>query len=187
MNPATATTRQLSTADERREAVIRAGMKVFADRGYNGTPTTEVAREAGISHAYLFRLFPTKDELIAAIVQRSNERIYDTFVRAAADAKDAGQDVIDAMGHAYVGLLEDRELLLSQLHAHASSASNPATAEAMRDCFRRLVELVKRESRAPDDEVRAFFAKGMLLNVMAAIGAPAVDEPWVELLLGKAR
>jgi AcrR family transcriptional regulator len=181
MNPVPSTTRQLSTAEERREAVVRAGIKVFGQRGYNGTPTTEVAEAAGISHAYLFRLFPTKAELVQAIVERSNQRIYDAFAQAAAEAKASGDDVMGALRKAYVGLLEDRELLLSQLHAHAA-ASEPAIGQAMRDCFARLYELVKRESGRPDDEIQAFFATGMLLNVMAAIDAPSSGQHWAKVL-----
>jgi AcrR family transcriptional regulator len=181
MNPPTAATRQLSTAEERRDAVVRAGMKVFAARGYNGTPTAEVAKAAGISHAYLFRLFPTKAALVQAIVERSNERIYDAFAQAATEAKAAGEDVIGALRDAYVGLLEDRELLLSQLHAHAA-ASEPAIGQAMRDCFARLYDLVQRESGRPDDEIRAFFAQGMLLNVMAAIDARSSGQRWAKVL-----
>ena len=30
----------------------------------------------------------------------------------------------------------------------------------------------------PDEDVRAFFAQGMLLSVMAAIDAAALDESW---------
>jgi AcrR family transcriptional regulator len=181
MNARSASTRRLSTAEERREAVLRAGMMVFADRGYNGTPTAEVAKAAGISHAYLFRLFPTKAALVQAIVERSNERIYEAFARAATEAKASGEDVIAALGDAYDGLLEDRELLLSQLHAHAA-ASEPAIGQAMRDCFARLYDLVKRESARPDDEIRAFFAQGMLLNVMAAIDAPSSGQHWAKVL-----
>jgi AcrR family transcriptional regulator len=185
MNPPATARRQLSTADERREAVLTAGMKVFAARGYNGTPTSEVAKAAGISHAYLFRLFPTKAELVQAIVERSNQRIYDTFAEAAAQAKAEGADVHMALGHAYVELLEDRDLLLSQIHAHAAG-SEPAIGKAMRKCFERLFELVKRETGAPDQEVREFFAQGMLLNVMAAIGAAGSGAHWAKVLMGKA-
>jgi AcrR family transcriptional regulator len=181
MNAPTGEARKLSTAEERREAVVRAGMKVFADRGYNGTPTAQVAKAAGISHAYLFRLFPTKADLVQAIVERSNARIYEAFARAATEAKASGGDVIHGLRDAYVGLLEDRELLLSQLHAHAA-AGEPAIGQVMRDCFARLYDLVERESGRPDDEIRAFFAQGMLLNVMAAIDAPSSGEHWAKVL-----
>ena len=50
---------------------MRAAMQEFARRGYYGTPTTDVAKGAGISQAYLFRLFPTKEELFVACVERT--------------------------------------------------------------------------------------------------------------------
>jgi len=181
--PGTITMRKLSTAEERREAVLRAAGEVFAERGIHGTPTAAIAKAAGISHAYLFRLFPTKDALAIATVTRCHERIEETFVRAAAEARANGHDVLEAMGHAYVELLGDRTLLVLQLHAHAAAASVPEIRDAVREGFQRLVELVRRESGAGDDEVRSFFAHGMLLNVLASMDAPAIDAPWARLLV----
>jgi AcrR family transcriptional regulator len=175
--------RTLSTADERRETILEAAQGVFAVRGLHGTPTMEIAKAAGISQAYLFRLFPTKAELYIALVQRGNERIHRTFVDAAAAAKSSGEDVLSAMGHAYVGLLGDRELLLGQLHAFAA-CDDEAVRTEMRRGFARLVELVERESGATADEVHAFFAHGMLLNVLAAMGAEDCDAHWAHVLLG---
>ncbi len=178
------TTRTLSTADARRESILEAAERVFAARGLHGTPTMEIAKRAGISQAYLFRLFPTKIELFVALAERCNDRIYQTFADAAAAAKAAGdENILQAMGHAYVGLLADRTLLLNQLHAHAAS-DNPDIRTQMRRGFARLVELVERESGADPLDVRRFFAHGMLLNVLAAMGAEAVDEHWAHVLLG---
>jgi len=184
MASATAT-RKLSTAEDRREAVLDAAEQVFAERGIYGTPTAAVAKAAGISQAYLFRLFPTKNDLSIALVERSNERILRTFAEAAARAKAAGEEVLPALGVAYVELLQDRRLLLVQLHSHAAAASIPEIGEATRAGFRRLVELVQRESGATGEDIQRFFAKGMLINVLCAMDAPAVDEPWAGLLMGQ--
>ena len=178
-------TRRLSTAEDRRETVLRAAEEVFAERGIHGTPTTAVAAAAGISHAYLFRLFPTKNALAVALVERNHQRIGAAFEAAAAAARAAGEDVLQHMGGAYVELLQDRRLLLVQLHSHAAAASDPAIREASRDGFRSLVEIVQRESGASPAEVQGFFAQGMLINVLGAISAPEVDEPWAHLLMGK--
>jgi AcrR family transcriptional regulator len=161
------TSRKLSTADERRETVLRAAGEVFAERGIHGTPTTAVAAAAGISHAYLFRLFPTKNDLAVALVRRTHDRIRATFADAASAARTAGTDVLEAMGVAYVDLLQDRQLLLLQLHSHAAAASVPAIREATRSGFQDLVELVQRESGAPAEDVQRFFANGMLINILA--------------------
>jgi AcrR family transcriptional regulator len=185
MAAASTTTRKLSTADHRREAVLHAAARVFAERGIYGTPTAAVAKEAGISQAYLFRLYPTKNELATALVERAHERILRTFAEAAARARAAGRDVFEAMGDAYVELLRDRELLLLQLHAHAAAPSIPEVREATRDGFRRIVDLVQRETGASPEDVQRFIAKGMLLNVLGAVDAPSLDEPWARLLMGE--
>jgi AcrR family transcriptional regulator len=174
--------RTLSTARERREEILEAAERVFAARGLHGTPTMEIAKAAGISQAYLFRLFPTKSALFIALVRRCNERILRTFTDAAASARTAGEPVMKAMGQAYIGLLADRNLLLNQLHAHAA-CDDPAIRDEMRHGFERLVELVERETGADAQEVQRFFAHGMLLNVLAAMRAQDVDAHWARVLL----
>ncbi len=174
--------RTLSTAEERREEILQAAERVFAARGLHGTPTMEIAKAAGISQAYLFRLFPTKAELFMALVERCNARVLRTFADAAAAARESGAPVLATMGAAYVGLLGDRNLLLNQLNAHAA-CDDPAIRSEVRRGFAQLVELVERESGAPTEEVRNFFAHGMLLNVLAAMQAQDVDEHWAQVLL----
>jgi AcrR family transcriptional regulator len=178
----TAATRQLSTADERREAVLRAAETTFAARGVHGTPTLDIARATGISHAYLFRLFPTKAELFIAVVRRSNERVLRTFADAAAAAKAGGEEVIPAMGAAYAELLQDRDVLLFQLQAQAA-CDDPAVRDEMRRGFADLLQLIERESGAGAEAVQGFFAQGMLVNVLAALQADAVDDHWAAVLL----
>jgi AcrR family transcriptional regulator len=177
-----AAARTLSTAEERREEILEAAAHVFAARGLHGTPTMEIAKAAGISQAYLFRLFPTKAELFTALVERCNARIERTFLDAAAAARENGQPVMQAMGEAYIGLLGDRHLLLNQLHAHAA-CDDRAIREQMRRGFARLVEIVDDETGAEPQDVRNFFAHGMLLNVLAAMQAQDVDEHWAQVLL----
>lgn len=182
MAPATVTKRSLSTAEERREAVLAAAMQVFGERGFLGTPTMDIAKAAGISQAYLFRLFPSKLDLVLAVVERSNQAIYEAFAQAAARARADGTDPGEAMGGAYSEMLADRRLLLTQIHQHAAAASMPEVAEAARRCFERLVELVERETGAAPEAVQSFFAHGMLMNVMAAIGADDKHGRWAQIL-----
>ncbi|QEC47447.1 TetR/AcrR family transcriptional regulator [Baekduia soli] len=182
MTPAAATKRTLSTAEERREEVLSAAMQVFGERGFLGTPTIDVAKAAGISQAYLFRLFPSKLDLILAVVQRSNEAIRSAFIEAAAQARADGRDVKEAMGEAYGELLADRRLLLTQIHMHAAAAAMPEVAEASRAGFADLFAVVERETGLPPEGIQSFFAHGMLMNVMAAIGADGTHGRWAEVL-----
>jgi AcrR family transcriptional regulator len=177
--------RVLSTAEERREAVLRAAEEVFVERGIHGTPTTAVAKAAGISHAYLFRLFPTKSDLVVALGERCHGRILEAFAAAAAGAHERGDEVIPAMGEAYGEIARDQSLLLLQLQLQAAGPSMPEVQACNREGFKRLVDLVRRESGAPDEDVKNFFAHGMLINVVGAMGAAALDEDWAKVLRGE--
>jgi AcrR family transcriptional regulator len=176
------TTRKLSTAEERRASVLDAALPIFAAGGYAAS-TLEIAKAAGISQAYLFRLFPTKAELFAAVTDAASERMQATFREAAARARAAGADSLDEMGRAYDELLDrDRDVLLVQLHSRVVAGAEPLIREAAQRCFRKVYELAARESGAGDEELRLWFAHGMLCDMMAAIDADQVDEPWAHAL-----
>lgn len=182
MATAQAPTRTLSTAEQRREELVDAAMRVFAKHGA-AAPTTEIAKEAGISQAYLFRLFPTKEELFAAATRESSRRMMVAFRAAAARAREAGSDPLYVMGRAYDELLErDRDVLLVQLYARVAASNLPLVRKAIHDCFSAVYDLVKRESNAGPEEIHAWFAHGMLCDVMAATGADQLDQEWAQVL-----
>jgi AcrR family transcriptional regulator len=94
------TGRRLSTAEERRESVLEAAIPVFAEHGYHAASTMEIAKRAGISQAYVFRLFPTKSELFVAAYGLASERMATTFREAAAEARRLGRAPLEVMGDA---------------------------------------------------------------------------------------
>ena len=76
-----------------------------------------------------------------------------------------------------------QRLLHLQLQTYAASAE-PAVRDAARQGFAALFDLVRRESGADDEALQAWFGFGMLMNVLASIGAEQVDAPWTRALLG---
>jgi AcrR family transcriptional regulator len=167
--------RQRMPAAERRELVLEAAIAEFAVHGLAGTSTEDVARRAGISQPYLFRLFPTKKALFLALVDRSFRRVEDTFTAAAGDR--TGDAALEAMARAYEVLLEDRTLLLMQMQAYAA-CEDPEIRAATRAAYKHLWELIERLTGLPFQTVVDFFAIGMLMNVAAAMDLPSVDERW---------
>jgi AcrR family transcriptional regulator len=167
--------RRRMPAAERRELVLEVAVAEFAKHGLAGTSTEEVARQAGISQPYLFRLFPTKKGLFIALVERGFQRTYDTFTAAAGDL--TGDEALTAMADAYERLLEDRTMLLLQMQAYAA-CDDPEVRAPTRAGFKRLWEQVERLTGLPFQTVVDFFAIGMLMNVAAAMDLPSVDERW---------
>jgi AcrR family transcriptional regulator len=173
------------SAEERREEILAVAMARFGEGGYHGTSTELIARDAGISHPYLFRLFPTKRELFLACDDRACEKILDAFRRAAAGAEPGAE--LHAMGKAYTEeLLPDRHALMMLLQGYVA-VSDPKIRDHVRRKYSEVIEEVAELSGAPADEVWRFFATGMLLNVVTALdlGAVADSNPvvadWLEM------
>jgi AcrR family transcriptional regulator len=169
-------------AAERREAILEAAMVEFARGGLHGTATEDIARRAGITQPYVFRLFGTKKALYLETVERGFDRIKLNFEAAAATADEPAAK-LQAMGKAYGPLLRDRSLLLGQMHSYAD-CSDPDVRAVVRRRYGDLWEWVERTSGATPEEVRLFFSKGMLLNVIAAMDLRAISDPWVAECLG---
>jgi AcrR family transcriptional regulator len=174
----TATTRQ--TAEERREAVLTAAAREFSRKGLHGASTDAIAKGAGISQPYLFRLFGTKKELYLATTSRAMEETYQAFERASRGKR--GEEALQAMGEAYGGLIENRERLQLMLQCFAG-CDDPDVRESVRRVWRDLVDLVERTSGEPPEVVSTFFAKGMLLNVMNAMQLFDDPTPWGDRLI----
>jgi AcrR family transcriptional regulator len=168
------------TADERREAVIEAAFGEFADKGLHGASTDAIARAAGISQPYLFRLFGTKKELFIATVQRCLDETLERF-RVASEGL-GGDEAVEAMGRAYVEWIsEDPRSLRAQLQAY-SACEDPEIAQTVRRGFGRLVSHVEDLGVEPQ-RVNLFFARGMLMNVIAAMNLSSMEEPWAARLV----
>jgi AcrR family transcriptional regulator len=173
------------SAEERREEILTVAMEHFAEGGYHGTSTEVIAREAGISQPYLFRLFRTKKELFLACGDRACAKILDVFRRAAASAEPG--EKLEAMGEAYVHqLLPDRHALFMLMQGYVA-ASEPEIREHVRRKYGEVIGAVSELSGAPADEVWRFFATGMHLNIVTAMDLEAIapENPvaaaWTEM------
>jgi AcrR family transcriptional regulator len=168
------------TADERREEIVLAAMEEFAEHGLDGTSTDTIARKAGISQPYLFRLFGTKKELYLESVRRCLRETLELFQESSAGLE--GEAALKAIGSAYMGLLRDRTRLRAQMQAYADCDDDEVRV-VVREGFGELVKHVERVSGADAKRIRDFFAFGMLLNVFAAMDLLDRPGPWAKRLL----
>src|SRR3954471_23802743 len=144
----TAPTRRMS-AGERREEILAIAVRQFAEGGYHGTSTEAIAREAGISQPYLFRLFHTKKELFLACDDRACEKIVAAF-RRAAEAAEPGHK-LEAMGAAYeTELLPDRHALFMLMQGYVA-VSDPEIRDHVRSKYGEVIGVVSELSGAPPD------------------------------------
>lgn len=177
MNPVT--TR--STAAARRDEALDAALVEFAEHGFEGASTEDIARRAGISQPYLFRLFGTKKELFKAAVGRCFRETLELFQRAAEGKR--GEEALKAIGQAYQQQLEeDRTRLRAQMNAYVA-CEDPEVRAVVRAGYGDLVAYVRRVSGADWPTIWSFFSSGMLLNVLASMYVDDEPEPWMTDLL----
>jgi AcrR family transcriptional regulator len=171
---------QRKSAEERRDEILDAALGEFAERGLHGASTEEIARRAGISQPYVFRLFGSKKDLFKATVSRCFRETLELFQRAAEGKR--GEDALEAMGIAYEELLVDRTRLRAQMQAYAA-CDDPDIREVVRNGYGDIVAYVERVSGLPTEDVTRFFATGMLMNVMASMDLWDSPEEWSQRLL----
>ena len=161
------------TKEERREEILDAAVAEFAEKGLHGASTDQIARLAGISQPYVFRLFGTKKGLYLAGVARCFRETLEIFQRVAEGKR--GEEALHAIGEAYGSLLEsDRIYLRAQMQAYAA-CEDPEICAVVRAGYGDLVSYVERVSGVGAAELAAFFSHGMLMNVLSSMDAPAED------------
>jgi len=175
-----ATTTERLTAAERRDEILDAALIEFAERGLHGTSTERIAKRAGISQPYLFRLFGTKKELFIATIESCMADMLALF-RTSAGGK-VGQDALTAIGECYRDVLDNPVRLRCQMQAYAA-CDDPDVRAAVRLGYGRLVEFAEQASGEDKVTITTFFGFGMLMNVIASMGLLEDPEPWAVRLL----
>jgi AcrR family transcriptional regulator len=165
-------------ASERRELILAAATRAFAEGGYAGTSTDTVAKEAGVSQPYVVRMFGTKLDLFLQVYGHACARIEAAFREVLEERPfdPESEEDKDRMGLAYTALLADSDFLHVLMHGFSASAV-PEIGVASREGMGRIFATL-RGTGWSDEQVRDFLAHGMLLNVLLSIGAfgvPGVD------------
>lgn len=168
------------SAEERREDILEAALSEFATHGLDGGSTEAIAKAAGISQPYVFRLFGTKKELFMATVERCMKATLELMRTASVGLE--GEDVLQAIAAGYREALSDPTYLHHQMQSYAA-CGDPEIREVVRKGYGELFEYVERASGLPSDRVADFFAKGMLLNVVASMDLLNAEEGWAQRLL----
>lgn len=154
-------------------------MLEFSRTGLFGTSAEVIARAAGVTQPYIFRLFGSKTKLFTECVRIS-------FAQSTARMLDAaeglsGVNALIAMGNQYRSNLENNPDVLIQTQAFAACAHDEvreAVREAYGDQWRRLAE----HAGVAPVQMKIYMALGLLLNDLTMIDArtsASNDEQWV--------
>lgn len=89
-----------------RQRLIAVALELFAQRGIGATRTMDVARAAGVAHGTVFAHFPTRDDLVTAVI----EAFAGTLIGRLNELADRGAGVREVLAAHMEGLIEHEAL-----------------------------------------------------------------------------
>jgi AcrR family transcriptional regulator len=151
-------------AQRNRERIIVAALEVFAERGLDAS-TAEIAHRAGVGEATLFRRFPTKDDLIMAIVETQMDETI-ALAEECASAADPGAGVERFLREMVERSVRDRGVLEA---AKDRCIMRPELTERRRRVIALMSDLVKRgQAEGAVREDLSATDLGMLISIAAS-------------------
>ncbi|MDQ4115581.1 MAG: TetR/AcrR family transcriptional regulator [Actinomycetota bacterium] len=143
-----------------RDAVLDTALTLFAQRGYHGTPLSDVADALGIRTPSLYNHMGSKQDLLATILLRTMDDVLADF-RSAVAGREAPADRLRAATRIYAlrHATHRREALV--VNRDATSVDDPERG------------LVRERRREHERAVRAIIAEGVRTGEFVA-GNPAL-------------
>jgi AcrR family transcriptional regulator len=111
----------MPTEEAKSEAILKAALELFVERGFHGTPVPLVAERAGVGAGTIYRAFESKEALVNALYQRWKQTVVNRMVTdfpVDRPAREQFRIIWERM--ADFALAHPRELSFLELHHHGS-------------------------------------------------------------------
>lgn len=149
------------------DAIMQAGAKLFAERGFDAATMTEIAAQSGTAIGSLYRFFPTKEILADALILRYGERLFAGLDEIGAAAhRYSGAQLADAMVDLMLTLREDRSVAVALVDRQDDS-SGRRTALRVGAVERIAKALIAQNSRLT--EAHAAAMAPILLHLLKSV------------------
>lgn len=160
----------------RKESILDAATQLFAEKGFEATPTAEVAKRAGVSEGTIFHHFKTKDGVLIHIIRRMMTR-YSKEIRAEAEQAASGLDAVERMIRLHCRFINEHTqeflVIFRDLPAHFLKPDLPQRKmvhDHVTKIFRLLTEAIQRGQsdgsiRDVPPEKTAFILRGLLIGL----------------------
>ena len=140
--------------------------------------TARIAREAGVSQAYVVRAFGSKTKLIRTLCEQASTHIEELF-RDTAPLSDPGQRREFSKRFQELAFSSDELRLLAQLFV---CGTDEKLGPLAREGFTRVAHLLHDDLGIPREETRSLLAVGMLATTLSALDYDRPADPLVEYL-----
>ena len=168
-------------AEQRRQEILESAVSVFAERGFAGTGTADIAAAAGIGEPTIYRYFANKQELYLAALRLSGDQVMENWERIAAENEDPLNALL-ILGQWYHQTLRERPEILKLRFRSITEGHDPEVALRARGIYRELMRFIEglfEDARAqgrlsPDTDTKTmtwlFMGVGSLLDMTHLLG-----------------
>ena len=126
---------------ERRESILKAAQRLFAEKGYHGVSIDEIARQVHVSPAILYRHFKSKQMLYDAVLQEmSGQR--ESYVQTVINSDTSFEDVLTGMTQVYIDSIRQNPDLL-RIELHSLLDRNPATSDFFQNRWKSFTDYIE--------------------------------------------
>ena len=161
-----------------RDRILAAALHLFSRYGFARITTDRIAREAGVSQAYVVRAFESKTKLIRTLCEQASTHIEELF-RDTAPLSDPGQRREFSKRFQKLAFSSDELRLLAQLFV---CGTDERLGPLAREGFTRVAHLLHDDLGIPPDATRSLLAVGMLATTLSALDYDRPADPLVEYL-----
>ncbi|UCB55859.1 MAG: TetR/AcrR family transcriptional regulator [Thiotrichales bacterium] len=126
---------------ERRESILNAAQRLFAEKGYHGVSIDEIAREVNVSPAILYRHFKSKKVLYEAVLQAMSAQ-RESYVQTVINSGTSFEDVLTGMTQVYISSINDNPDLL-RIELQSLLDRNPATSDFFKNRWKSFTDYIE--------------------------------------------
>ena len=151
----------------RREEILAAARRVFAERGFRGTTIADIAEEAKIALGTIYLYFPSKEDVFAALNQRLGEIIVEAITRSGDDST-LESSVRRRINNVFEAAAQNRDLIrLVVLNTDPDTQVARAMRHGDKQRSRPMVEMIRQGIeagvvRAGDAEIISAMITGLV-------------------------
>jgi len=126
---------------ERRDTILKAAQRLFADKGYHGVSIDEIAREIDVSPAILYRHFKSKQILFNTVLQELSAQ-RESYVQTVINSGTSFEDVLTGMTQVYIKSIEENPDLL-RIELQSLLDRNPATSDFFQNRWKSFTDYIE--------------------------------------------
>jgi len=126
---------------ERRDSILKAARRLFAEKGYHGVSIDEIARQVDVSPSILYRHFKSKQVLYNAVLQAMSAQ-RESYVQTIINSGTSFEDVLTGMTQVYIKSISENPDLL-RIEFQSLLDKNPATSDFFNNRWKSFTDYIE--------------------------------------------